>query len=56
MLGPKCNLAGFAEGFNRSAYPMSMVDTGSARKGDQAADLALRSELLACPRACTPAF
>lgn len=42
-LGPACHLPSFVASFNRSAYPMSIVDTGSLRKGDQAADLALNS-------------
>ncbi|KAL8286178.1 hypothetical protein RQP46_004666 [Phenoliferia psychrophenolica] len=43
VLGPHCQLAAFAQSFNRSAYPMSIVDTGHTRRGDQAADLALKS-------------
>lgn len=44
-LGPACHLPSFVASFNRSAYPMSIVDTGSLRKGDQAADLALNKRL-----------
>ncbi|KAL8284024.1 hypothetical protein RQP46_005137 [Phenoliferia psychrophenolica] len=44
-LGPEFDLKSFVRAFNRSAFPMSIVDTGSVTSGDRAAELALKNHL-----------